>query len=270
MPRLSNDEDETHVRGGRKSCHVLCTYSFQIDFCFVQSFVKKKKKFWRHPRYRCPTSSSRYVTESGNGRPDIDLRSNVAAGWGPLVSLHPTGTLRQGRFRATNRASTIDLCGGINPPSSLSRRCLIYLQWRRRDTHRRTHTNGTVEKAALCRGWELEEGWRRGGWFRCRRSRWVSSKKRRSSRWWHVRNRHVRSAFGADSGRADEEVKERGCGNIESVRRSSSCPECDAAVASRAPRSSRKIVVLNSHAAAPTVRHEARMTYGPYRRTGEG
>lgn len=69
--------------------------------------------------------------------------------------------------------------------------------------------------------------------------------------------------FSADSGRVDEEV------NGERMRKyrersTSSCSECDAAVASRPSRSG-KIVALNSHAAAPAVRHETRITYGTAR-----
>lgn len=67
--------------------------------------------------------------------------------------------------------------------------------------------------------------------------------------------------FGADSGRVDEEVN-GGRARKHRERSSSSCPECDTAVVSCAPRPSEKIVALNSHVAAPAVRHETRMTYG--------
>lgn len=79
---------------------------------------------------------------------------------------------RQSRFHRWLRR-------GMNPPSSLSRRCLVYFQWRRRDIHPHTRTNGRVEKAALCGGW----GWREerrvgeGDDFRCWRSRCGSRQK---------------------------------------------------------------------------------------------
>jgi len=208
-------------------------------------------------------SSSRYVTESGNGRPDIDLRSYVATGWGPLVSFHPTAApVRSSKGGSEQRQSRFHrwLPRGLNPPSSLSRRCLVYLQWRRRDAHLHTHTNRTVEKAVWGDGiWGMGRKDGEGDDFRCRRSQWVSSKKRRNSHWWHVRNRHVQSAFGADSGRVDVDgVQVR----KHRERLSSSCTECDAVVVSRASRSSEKIVALNSHIVAPAVRHETWMTYG--------
>lgn len=234
---------------------------------------KKKKEI-----PTAPEIDVRRVRRDTSLNPAMVGRILIPARTSPPVEDHwrrftpPTRSDKGGSRRLQSRFYR-QLARGLNPPSSLSRRCLVYLQWRRRDTHPRTHTTGTVEKAALCGGWGWRKGWRmggRGGWFSLSaKSAGLLSKKRRSSRWWHVRNRHVRCAFGADSGRVDEEVdgerKHRG-------RSSSSCPECDATAASRAPRSSGKIVALNSHAAAPAVRHETRMTYGicPCRRTGEG
>lgn len=219
MPRLSPRTKTRHTY--ERVEKVVTFYKLTLNwsrflFCTIAREKKNKKqkeRFRRQPaRDRCPTSSPRYVTESGNGRPDIDPCSYIAAGWGPLgvVSPHRHAPARAVPSNA-NRASTIDFCRRDEPALfTLASMSHLSPMTKTRHAHSRAppHKRVKVEKAALRGGWGWRKGRRteEGDDFRCRRSRWVSSKKRRSSRRWHVRNRHVRSALGAESGRVDEEV----------------------------------------------------------------
>jgi len=153
------------------------------------------------------SSAARYVTESGDGRLEILILSCSSP---PVEHLWrrftPTLSRVQGRFPGTPIApppstfSSRGCYGGMNPPSSPSHRCPVHLQWR--------DTVGVRGKLALgARGTTMDGG---RGWFSLSASRWVSSKKRWSSCWWHVAGlSRTRSAFGADTRWTPDETDNR-------------------------------------------------------------
>jgi len=128
-----NDENDTYTE--KATFYKLTSNWSRFLFCTIAC----KKKWFR----RRPGSMSDDVVEIRHWIrqwSDIDLRLYVAAGWEALASFHPTCLLAKGGSERRQSRFHRWLPRGMNPPSSLSRRCLVYLQWRRRDTHTRTPT----------------------------------------------------------------------------------------------------------------------------------
>jgi len=108
MPRLSPIDEDTH--NGKIKKVAFYKFTSNIDFYFAWSFKKRDSGGTQDRR---PTSLSRYVTEFGNGRPDIDpwlVRRRWLRTTG-VVSPHRLALARAVPSNA-NRAFTTDFCGG--------------------------------------------------------------------------------------------------------------------------------------------------------------